>query len=32
MEPNEYDGFFWFMLVVGIVGAVGFLLVAGAGA
>jgi len=28
-ESNEYDGFFWFMLLVGIVGAIGFVWVAG---
>ncbi len=32
MESNEYDGFFWFMLAVGIVGVIGFVMVAGAGA
>ena len=32
-ESNEYDGFFWFMLAVGIIGVVGFVMVAaGAGA
>lgn len=31
-ESNEFDGFFWFMLPVGIVGVVGFVFVAGAGA
>ena len=32
MKSNEYDGFFWFMLIVGIVGVLGFVLVAaGAG-
>jgi len=31
-EQNEYDGFFWFMLIVGIVGLVGFVWVAGMGA
>lgn len=31
-ESNEYDGFFWFMLAVGIIGVVGFVMVAaGAG-
>ena len=29
MESNEYDGFFWFMLIVGIVGVIGFVMVAG---
>ena len=31
-DKNEYDGFFWFMLAVGIIGVVGFVMVAGAGA
>ena len=31
MESNEFDGFFWFMLLVGIVGVLGFMFVAGAG-
>lgn len=31
-ESNEYDGFFWFMLLVGIVGVLGCVFVAGAGA
>ena len=31
-ESNEYDGFFWFMLAVGIVGVLGFVFVAGVGA
>jgi hypothetical protein len=31
MESNEYDGFFWFMLAVGIIGVVGFVMVAAAG-
>lgn len=31
-EQNEYDGFFRFMLIVGIVGLVGFVWVAGMGA
>ena len=29
MESNEYDGFFWFMLVIGVIGLVGFMVVAG---
>jgi hypothetical protein len=31
MESNEYDGFFYAMLILGIVGIIGFVLVAGAG-
>ena len=31
-ENNEYDGFFWFMFWIGIVGVLGFVFVAGAGA
>ena len=31
MEDNEYGGMFWLMLIVGIVGLLGFVFVAGAG-
>ena len=31
-DNNEYDGFFWFMLLIGVVGLVGFVWVAGMGA
>lgn len=29
MEDNEYGGMFWFMLAVGIIGVLGFIIVAG---
>ncbi len=32
MESNEYGGMFWFMLIVGIIGVLGFIIVAGGGA
>ena len=31
MENNEYGGMFWFMLLVGIVGLLGFVIVAAGG-
>ena len=31
MEDNEYGGMFWIMLIVGIIGVVGFVITAGGG-
>ena len=31
MEDNSYGGMFWIMLIVGIIGVVGFIAVAGGG-
>lgn len=32
MESNEYGGMFWLALIVGIIGVLGFVAVAGGGA
>lgn len=32
MEDNEYSGMFWFMLIIGIIGVLGFVIVAAGGA
>ena len=31
MEDNEYSGMFWFMLIIGIIGVLGFVIVAAGG-